>query len=305
MSATVMTVRASGERLDTSLTGELPDHSRTHVQELIRAGLIEVNGRIVRKPAYVVSLGDTIRVLPKLPLAEAKENTPIPPLNVVFENSDLLVLNKAPGIVVHPSPGHVDGTLAQAVFHHVPGLEAIGDKGREGLVHRLDRDTSGLIVFAKNQASLDYLQAQFKLRKVRKTYLALVDGGPPTATGRVEARIGRNPRNRQRFSVLASPAGKESVTEYSVRDRFARHTLLEVYPITGRTHQVRVHLQFLKCPVVGDTVYGRRVPSLDVSRHLLHASKLSFVLPSDTAPTEFQAQLPEDINSAIELAHGA
>jgi 23S rRNA pseudouridine1911/1915/1917 synthase len=223
------------------------------------------------------------------------------PLDIVFENDDLLVVNKPAGMVVHPSPGHESGTLVHAALGHIPELEGIGGEERPGIVHRLDKETSGLIVVAKNERSHRWLQEQFKSRKVEKIYLALVDGKPPTPSGRVEAPIGRSATHRKLMSVVPPEKGREAVSEYRTLESFPQHTLLEVHPLTGRTHQIRVHLAFLGCPVSGDTVYGKRKPLVELDRHFLHAYKLKIILPGEKQPRVFEAGLPVELDSVIKL----
>lgn len=287
-------VEPPGGRLDSYLAGRIADQSRNSIQAMIRNKQVRVNGDVVVRPAFVLSSGDTVRIL-QLDTGPDPAEFEVVELDILHETDDYLVINKSPGIVVHPSAGHKSGTLAQGVMEHAPELRGLGEPGREGLVHRLDKETSGLIVFAKNEATLRLLQQQFKSRAVKKTYLALVDGSPPSDRGRVEAAIGRDPKHRQQFAVLES--GRPAETEFRVSQRFKRHSLLEAYPLTGRTHQVRIHMQFLECPVVGDRVYGRRNPSLEVERQMLHAWKLA--LPDYG---EFEAPIPEDLVGAIQQA---
>jgi 23S rRNA pseudouridine1911/1915/1917 synthase len=287
-------VETPGGRLDAYLAARIADRSRNSVQAMIRNEQVRVNGEVVAKPAFELRSGDTIQLSPVDEEVVRVEFEGVE-LDILHETEDYMVINKSHGVVVHPSPGHESGTLAQAAIDYAPELLGVGEPGREGLVHRLDKDTSGLIIFAKNEATLKLLQQQFKSREIEKTYLALVDDAPPSDKGRVEAPIGRDPKHRQRFAV--QDRGRQAVTEFRTRERFKHHTLLEVHPITGRTHQVRIHLQFLKCPVAGDTVYGKRHPSLNVGRQMLHAWKL--VLPGHE---EFEAPIPEDFADAIQKA---
>ncbi len=223
------------------------------------------------------------------------------PLQIVFENRDLLLVNKPAGMVVHPAAGHESGTLVHAALAHAPELEGVGGERRPGVVHRLDRDTSGLILLAKNDRAHQWLQRQFKDRSVEKTYLALVDGLPPTPTGRIEAAIGRDPRRRKQMAVMTESKGRPAQTTYRISHAYRNHCLLEIQPLTGRTHQVRVHLAFLGCPIVGDTVYGRKRPSLPVARQMLHAWRLRLRLPGDKEALLFEAPLPPDLTAALEM----
>jgi 23S rRNA pseudouridine1911/1915/1917 synthase len=238
-----------------------------------------------------------VRIPPPVPTALEPEAIP---LRIVFENDDLIVVDKPAGMVVHPGAGHPSGTLVHAALAHAPSMAGIGGEGRPGVVHRLDKETSGLILLAKNDAAHQGLQEQFRSRQVIKVYLALVDGCPPTPTGRIEAPIGRDTSQRRQMAVVAASKGREATSEYRTLETFAEHTLLEVHPITGRTHQIRLHLAFLDCPVVGDKVYGRRKPSLPITRHFLHAARLTIRLPSEDAPRTFEAPLPEELRKVLE-----
>lgn len=237
-----------------------------------------------------------------IPAAAPSDLRPEPiPLQIVLENRDLLLVDKPAGMVVHPAPGHESGTLVHAALAHAPELEGVGGERRPGVVHRLDRDTSGLILLAKNDRAHQWLQRQFKDRSVEKTYLALVDGRPPTPTGRIEAAIGRDPRRRKQMAVTTQKKGRPAQTTYRIARAYRSHCLLEIQPRTGRTHQVRVHLAFLGCPIVGDTVYGRKRPSLPVARQMLHAWRLRLRLPGEKEPRLFEAPLPSDFRAALEL----
>jgi 23S rRNA pseudouridine1911/1915/1917 synthase len=287
------------ERLDLFLTACLPEFSRSRLQGLIKDGFVRVDGAAATKSSRTLGLGAAVevRIPPPAPCGLVGEAIP---LDILFENDDLLVVNKPAGMVVHPAPGHEAGTLVHAVLGHVPDLEGIGGEQRPGVVHRLDKDTSGLILLAKNERAHRWLQDQFRLRKVEKTYLALVDGAPPTPTGRVEAPVGRDPAHRKKMAVLPPGKGREATSEYRTLERLKNHTLLEVHPLTGRTHQIRVHLAFLGCPVVGDRVYGKKKLTLNLERHFLHACKLKIVLPGEMEPKVFEAGLPEELQKVLE-----
>ena len=289
----------AGVRLDVYLTACLPEFSRSRIQGLIKDGFVNVEAETVTKNGRTLELGEQIqiRIPPPIPSGLVAEKIP---LDIVFENSDLVVVNKPAGMVVHPSPGHQQGTLVHAALGYIPELEGIGGEERPGIVHRLDKDTSGLIVIAKNERAHRWLQEQFKSRKVEKIYLALVDGRPPTPAGRVEAPIGRNTTHRKLMAVVPLDKGRQAVSEYRTLESFADHTFLEVHPLTGRTHQIRVHLAFLNCPVVADTVYGKRKPTIALERHFLHAYKLKIVLPMDEVATVFEAPLPPDLQSVLD-----
>ncbi|MFH1523901.1 MAG: RluA family pseudouridine synthase [Chloroflexota bacterium] len=286
------------ERLDVFLTTCLPEFSRSRLQGLIKGGFVTVDGEPAIKAGRDLEQGARveIRIPPPLPTDLVAENIP---LDIIFENDDLLVVNKPAGMVVHPSPGHHSGTLVHAALGHVPELEGIGGEERPGIVHRLDKETSGLIIVAKNERAHRWLQEQFKSRKVEKVYLALVDGKPPTPAGRVEASIGRSATHRKLMSVVPPGKGREAVSEYRTLESFSAHTLLEIHPLTGRTHQIRVHLAFLGCPVVGDRIYGKKTPTVSLERHFLHAYKLKVILPGEKQPSVFEAGLPGELQMAL------
>ncbi len=288
------------QRIDKFLTARITELSRSRLQVLIEDGRVTVNGEIPHKAGFALSSGDQIEVF----IPPTAPSTLIPeaiPLDVIFENDDVLVINKSAGMVVHPAAGHASGTLVHAVLAHAPEIEGVGGEKRPGLVHRLDKDTSGVIIMAKNDRTQHWLSQQFHDRQVGKSYLALVDGKPPTPTGRVEAPIGRDSSHRQRMAVTSPHKGREAVSEFFTLERFREHTLLEVRIYTGRTHQIRLHMAFVGCPVVGDTVYGRRTPSLPLERQFLHAQRLSIVIPGEANPRTFEAALPAELESILEL----
>jgi 23S rRNA pseudouridine1911/1915/1917 synthase len=291
------------ERLDVFLTACLPEFSRSRIQGLIRDGSVCVGGEPVTKTGRDLETGEhvEIRIPAPVPSGLVAENIQ---LDIIFENGDLLVVNKPAGMVVHPSPGHDSGTLVHAVLGHVPELEGIGGEERPGIVHRLDKETSGLIVIAKNEQAHRWLQDQFRNRTVEKIYLALVDGKPPTPSGRVEAPIGRNSTHRKLMSVVPLEKGRAAVSEYKTLESFPEHTLLEVHPLTGRTHQIRVHMAFLRCPVVGDGVYGKKKSTVHLNRHFLHARKLKIILPGEKTPRVFEAPLPNELDSVLKVLRG-
>lgn len=287
------------DRLDKFLVRVLTEFSRARLQGLVSDGFVLVNGVPAKKSGQMLDVGAVVevRIPPPVPSGLVGENIP---LDIIFENNDLLVVNKPAGMVVHPAAGHASGTLVHAVLGYDREIEGIGGEERPGVVHRLDKETSGLIVLAKNERAHRWLQDQFRLRKVEKTYLALVDGAPPTPAGRVEAAIGRDPSHRTQMAVLPEGKGREAVSEYKTRETFTNHTLLEFHPHTGRTHQIRLHCAFLGCPIVGDMVYGRKKPTLQIDRHFLHAAKLRIVLPNEKEPHLFEAPLPAELARVLE-----
>lgn len=287
------------QRLDKFLVDELPEYSRSRLQTIIKEGCVTVDGVIASKSGQTVDWKSQIvvEIPPPQPSTLIAEDIP---LEIVFENKDLMVVNKLAGMVVHPSAGHQSGTLVHAALAHTKDIEGVGGIQRPGVVHRLDKDTSGLILLAKNDASHQWLQEQFSSRQVEKTYLALVDGAPPTPRGRVEAAIGRDPVDRKHMAVVPPTKGRSAVSEYATIREFVDHTLLEVHPITGRTHQIRLHMAFLGCPVVGDRVYGRRHASLNIKRQFLHAARLQIRIPGEAGLSEFEAPLPQDLSEILE-----
>ena len=282
--------------MDSWLAQALPQLSRSYVRKLIDLGLVMMRGQAI-KPSYKVQVGDVIRVdepEPE-PLTLAAEAIP---LRIVFEDADLLVVDKPAGMVVHPAYGHNSGTLVNAVLAHCQDLGSINGVIRPGIVHRLDKDTSGLIIVAKNDQSLRDLQMQFKKRSVHKTYISLLEGVLEVAHGIIDAPIGRDARHRQRMAVVAT-GERAAKTNYRVREYFPQHTLVEAEPVTGRTHQIRVHFAFIGHPVVGDPVYGYRRKSLPLERQFLHAARVRFTLPGSGEQVEFESPLPYDLQAVL------
>lgn len=293
-----------GSRLDRFLAEQVAGISRSAAQSLIGDGRVTVNGAPARA-SHRLRPGDAVvaRLQGVPQTQEAQTAAEAIPLQIVFEDDWLLVVDKPAGMVVHPAPGHSGGTLANAVLAHCPEMAASGDP-RPGIVHRLDRDTSGLIVVAKSEAVRQALQLQFKEHRVRKVYLALVHGHLQAGRGRIEAPLGRDPRHRQRMAVV--PGGREAVTGYLVLEHLAapgraggEFTFLQAEPETGRTHQIRVHLASIGHPVAGDTIYGRRRAGLPLDRHFLHAGRLEFRHPVTGQDLAFEAPLPEDLEATL------
>lgn len=289
----------SAARLDHFLSGAYRSVSRSRLLQYIKDGRVTVNETTVTKGGYSLSNGDRIT----LTLPEERPSELIPEareLDILYEDANTLILNKPAGVVVHPSFGHESGTIVHAVLAHCKDLQAFGGEIRPGVVHRLDRDTSGILILAKNEPALTFLQNQFKSREIEKRYLALVDGKPPTPTGRIEAPIGRDPMRRQMMAILPTDKGRAAVTEYFTKAEYKNHALLDARLLTGRTHQLRVHFAFLKCPIVADNLYGYRKRSLPLDRHFLHAYKVTVTLPGHAAPSTFEAPLPKELQDALD-----
>lgn len=288
-------------RLDRQIQETHPDFSRSRIEGLIKGGFVTVNGAVAEKAGMKVAEDDEIVVEIPPPVPAVPEPEDIP-LDVVYEDADMLVVNKAPGMVVHPAPGHFTGTLVNALLHHCPNLSGIGGVARPGIVHRLDQDTSGLIVVAKSQAAMDGLVKAFASHKnIEKTYLAVVHGRPRLDAGRIENLIGRHPVDRKRMAIVEKN-GKVAITNYRMQDCSNRHSNIASVVCrieTGRTHQIRVHMASLGCPVIGDKVYGK--PALDKKlepvpvRQMLHAWKLKLWHPVRREQMSFVAPIPADM----------
>lgn len=297
------TVQSSeiGQRLDRYLTPLIADVSRTAIQHMIAEGGVLVNGRS-SKPGYALRNGDTILVYHMLPASHISHIKPQSfPLEIVYEDNDMLVINKAAGMVVHPAPGHHEDTLVNALLARYPQLQELQNDVRPGIVHRLDRDTSGLLIVAKNTRTQAALIEMMKQHTIIKRYLALVEGNVSLDHGSIDAPIGRDPRNRQHMAITAQ-GSRDARTHFRVLERFARHTLLLLELETGRTHQIRVHLKAIGHPVVGDAVYGsahsRHEPL--VQRQFLHAYQLHFQHPTTGEVVELEAPLPADLQTVLE-----
>ncbi len=288
-------VEESGGRLDQAVVARLPDLSRAQVQRLIKSGQALVNGR-PSKPAYQVIAGDQVLVIVPEDPETAIEAESIP-LDIIFEEDSLLVVNKPAGMVVHPALGHTSGTLVNALLFHCPQIADVGGIERAGVVHRLDRNTSGLLVIAKNEDTRQALQRQFKRRRVLKAYVALSEGRVEPREGIIELPIGRSKQDRKRMAVVRT--GRDARTTYRVVETFRDHSLLDVRPHTGRTHQIRVHFAWMGYPLVGDTVYGSRRQPLIKSRHFLHAARLGFLHPTTGEEVVFQAPLPPELEAVL------
>jgi len=287
-------------RLDRFLANNLPEYSRSRLQQLIRTGFITLNG-IATRARYLVRTGDKIELTePPLEKIEAQPE-PIP-LEILFEDEDIIVINKPAGLVVHPGAAHRQHTLVNALLGHCTTLSGIGGKERPGIVHRLDKETSGCLVVAKNDEAHRELSRQFAERMVEKIYLALVAGKLPKPAGTIEEKIGRHPIHRQRMSVTSS-RGRPAKTEYRVVQSGGQASLVECRLHSGRTHQIRVHLHHLGHPVLGDKVYATR-SAKNFPRQMLHAWKLGFRHPVSGEWKSFEAPLPHDFATAIKMTSG-
>jgi len=278
------------QRVDMVLVKYLPGLSRSKIQALVKAGRVTLRGEPVRS-SDEVHAGDLFRVEEEPPKPPAGARPEDIPLEILHEDADLLVVNKPAGMVVHLGAGHEEGTLVNALLHHAGSLSTGSEEHRPGIVHRLDKETSGCIVVAKNDRTHAALSAQFADRQVKKTYLAVVRGRPRHTKGTIDLAIGRHPVQRQKMTPRRAPSGRDAVTDYELlatRDGWA---LIACMPRTGRTHQIRVHLQHLGHPIAGDPLYGKRG---DFARHLLHAWRLEFTHPSTGEAIRCEAPLPDD-----------
>ena len=314
-----ITAQSGPARLDQYLAALDLGLTRSRLQQLIADGDILVNGAAV-KPSHRIRPGDRIQLSPPPPQPAAAIPQNIP-LTVIYQDAHLIVIDKPPGLPVHPGPGHPDGTLVNGLFALCPDIQGIGGRIRPGIVHRLDKDTSGLIIAAKTQTAHHHLSQQIKNRAIKKGYLALVQGAPSLPAGTIDVPIARDPRRRTRMAV--TPNGRPSRTEYRTLQHINAHpskrttphplhrpktynpertnaaqTLLELQLHTGRTHQARVHLAWLGHPIIGDTLYGKPAPNL--SRQFLHAHQLTFTHPQTNQPLQFNSPLPPDLQSALQ-----
>ncbi|MEY2846402.1 MAG: hypothetical protein RL076_1948 [Chloroflexota bacterium] len=287
-----------GQRLDRFVAESVADLTRSAVQRLIEQGHITRNDKPTRA-AESLKLGDRIAVQlpPPVDTDLVAENVPI---TVLYADDDIIVVDKAAGMVVHPAPGHARGTLVNALLWHFPGMH-IGGGIRPGIVHRLDRDTSGVLVVARHDAALNHLQQQQYERHMHKVYVALVEGGFSVDAGVVDAPIARHPRDRMRMAVVAG--GRTARTHWQVRERLQQLTLLDLTLETGRTHQIRVHCQHMRHPIIGDPVYGAHLHTIHLKRQFLHAHTLGFVHPRTGQPVSFTSPLPHDLQRVLDHIH--
>jgi 23S rRNA pseudouridine1911/1915/1917 synthase len=292
--AVLLKADSAGVRLDLFIVQKLPELSRSFIQKLIEDGHITLNGKLARA-SLKLKEGDSvcITIPPPEPSELLAEDIP---LSIIYEDDDLLVVDKPAGMTTHPAPGNPAHTLVNAVLSHLPALPESDNPARPGIVHRLDKDTSGIILIAKTRGALANLSAQFKSREVKKAYVALVKGKVTPQSGIIDAPIGRDRAHRQKMTVTDS--GRPARTAYTMLKYYGGYTLVEARPETGRTHQIRVHFASVGHPIVGDATYGAK--SELVGRQFLHAQKLSFRLPSTGKTVEFTAPLPPDLRSALD-----
>lgn len=299
-SSIVIPQSAAGGRLDSFLADSLPEISRTRIKTLLNSGHIIVDGKSA-KPKDRVVPGTLVTISAPPPAPPTTEPETVA-LTFLYEDDDLAVVHKPSGMVVHPGSGNRSGTLVNALLGHFGGLSSIGGVERPGIVHRLDKDTSGCIVVARNDFTHEHLSAQFAARSVTKQYLAVTSGIPTPSTGTVATQIGRNPGNRQKMTVLDPPQGKHAVTDYSVLGSRMKSALVLCDLHTGRTHQIRVHMKHLGHPLLGDEIYGRRNAGETVSRLMLHAWKLGLTHPRTGKNLEFEADPPPEFSPWIAVS---
>ncbi|NLV89057.1 MAG: RluA family pseudouridine synthase [Tissierellia bacterium] len=278
-----------GERLDSYIAREIDEVSRSFVQKLIKEGLVLVNEKHV-KASYTVNEGDYIKI--EFPKPKRLEIIPEDiPLDIVFQDQDLVIINKPQDMVVHPAPGNYSGTLVNGLLFHIDTLSSINGIIRPGIVHRLDKDTSGLLVVAKNDSAHRFLSEELKNRRIKRNYICLVHGILKNDEGTIDAPIGRHPKDRKKMAVV-NKNSKEAITHYKVLDRYDNYTLLEVSLETGRTHQIRVHMAYINYPIVGDPIYSKGKNEFGLDKQMLHAYKLGFIHPSTKEYMEFKTDLP-------------
>ncbi|MEM7726087.1 MAG: RluA family pseudouridine synthase [Cyanobacteria bacterium P01_A01_bin.45] len=302
MTSIVLEVEYSGERLDRYLSEKISDLSRSRLQQLIEQGHLTLNSKVCKGKKTTVNKGDRISLeipAPK-PLEVIAEDIP---LDILYEDDSLIIINKPAGLVVHPAPGHPDGTLVNAILFHCTNLSGIGGVQRPGIVHRLDKDTTGAIVVAKTEVAHQHLQAQLKAKTARRDYLGIVYGAPSTQSGTINAPVGRHQVDRKKMAVVPTEkGGRNAVTNWHIKERLGNYTLIHFQLETGRTHQIRVHAAYIGHPIVGDNIYGSG-RSLGVNLHgqVLHAWRLRLQHPVSTEYLEAIAPLPKNFSKLLEI----
>ena len=295
------------KRLDIVVSDRIPNISRSRAAALVKSGDVKV-GETAKKPSYKLKAGDVVRgfVPPPEPVEIVAEQTAF---GVLFEDEHLIVVDKPPGLVVHPAPGHASGTLVHGLLYRCPDLKGVGGEIRPGIVHRLDKDTSGILLIAKHSVAHEKLSSQFKDRKIKKEYLALVAGQMRSSQGRIDLPIGRHPKDRKKMSVH-SYSPRNAVTLWKVREQYADACLLQLDLKTGRTHQIRVHCAALHHPILGDTVYGKARSNVlkdtggnpvAIPRHMLHAWRIEFEHPESKRRVSFQSEMPQDMKRIVDV----
>lgn len=302
MSEISLQVEEQGERLDRYLSEQLTDLSRSRIQQLIEQGQVQLNGKVCTSKKTTVKLSDRIilNIPPAQPLELAAEDIP---LDILYEDNQLLILNKPAGLVVHPAPGHPDGTLVNAILAHCPNLPGIGGVQRPGIVHRLDKDTTGAIAIAKTEFAHQHLQAQLKAKTAQREYLGVVYGVPKTENGTVDLPIGRHPVDRKKMAVVSpEKGGKPAITHWRILERLGNYTLMHFQLETGRTHQIRVHSTHMGHPIVGDPIYssGRSV-GVNLPGQALHAWRLRLQHPVSGQSIEVTAPIPQTLTTLLEV----
>lgn len=301
MNRIVIDVTENSKRLDLFLAENLADYSRSYIQQLISENKVLVDGR-AEKSNYKVKLGSTIAI--EIPEAVSDEIRPEPiNINIIYEDNDIVIINKQKGLVVHPAPGNYSGTLVNGLLYHCKDLSGINGKLRPGIVHRLDKDTSGVMVVAKNDNAHRILAEELKLRVIKRSYIALVHGNIAEEGGKIDAPIGRDPGERKRMAVVHK-GSKNAITLFEVIERFGDYTLVNANIETGRTHQIRVHFSFIGNPIVGDEKYTNRKNPFKIKGQLLHAWKLKLKHPSTGDVMEFETKLPSDFQSVLNELRG-
>ncbi|MGJ5673923.1 MAG: RluA family pseudouridine synthase [Nostochopsis sp.] len=302
MSEISLQVQEPGERLDRYLTEQLTDLSRSRIQQLIEQGQVQLNSKICTSKKMTVKLGDriTVTIPPVEPLELTAEDIP---LDILYEDDHILILNKTAGLVVHPAPGHPTGTLVNAILAHCPNLPGIGGVQRPGIVHRLDKDTTGAIAIAKTELAHQHLQAQLKAKTAQREYLGVIYGVPKTESGTVDLPIGRHPVDRKKMAVVSTEkGGRPAVTHWRILERLGNYTLMHFQLETGRTHQIRVHSAHMGHPIVGDPVYssGRSV-GVNLPGQTLHAWRLRLQHPVSGEWIEATAPIPQTLTTLLEV----
>ncbi|MBD2344880.1 RluA family pseudouridine synthase [Anabaena subtropica] len=295
-------VEENSERIDRYLAEELPDLSRSRIQQLIEQGKVQVNGKVCTSKKINLKVGD--RIILAIPEAQPLElQAEDIPLDILYEDDQLLILNKPAGLVVHPAPGHPNGTLVNALLAHCPNLPGIGGVQRPGIVHRLDKDTTGAIAIAKTDIAYQHLQAQLQAKTARREYLGVVYGAPKTATGKVDLPVGRHPQDRKKMAIVpVEEGGRSAITHWQIQERLGNFTLIHFQLETGRTHQIRVHSAKMGHPIVGDPVYGSgRSVGVNLPGQALHAWRLRLQHPISEDWVEVTATPPQSFTTLLDI----